>query len=156
MPEQRCVKWEPVPGIQSHCGAISFNLDSRDELTVRMHFSLERDLLLKFPGVIALQWEEESFCMILLPRPWPQIGAGDYPTWTFPLLQVEHSAWLAEYQAGFPVRPGTERRVHFALVSLDDLVHILALPEVSASWVDVSRTPNPSMERTAARHQKSR
>ena len=139
MPDQRSVKWEPVSGIQSACADISFALDARDELTARMHFSFmkgqpARDLLLKFAGVVSVQWEEEAFGMILLPKPWPQIEAGDHPTWTFPLLQIENSAWLADYRQ----IPAGEGRVHFALVSLNDLLHVLALPEVTVSWVDAT------------------
>jgi hypothetical protein len=104
-----------------------------------MHFSLmrgapKRDLRLQFTGLISLRWVDESFDVIHLPKPWPQIGAGEHPTWTFPLLQIEHSSWLQDHENVNPV--AAEGRVHFALISLNDLVHILALPVATATWID--------------------
>ena len=64
MPAERCVKWEPVPGIRSACADISFSLDARDRLAMTMHFSftvgrLQRDLLLTFSGPISIRWEQK-------------------------------------------------------------------------------------------------
>ena len=141
MASERCVRWEPVPGIQSACADISFQLDSRDQLTATMHFSHmhgqpKRDLSLRFAGVVALRWVQESFDVIHLPKPWPQVGSGAQPTWTFPLLQIQHSTWLAEHQSANS--PAAEGRIHFALISLNDLVHILAFPDVECKWGDAN------------------
>ena len=107
-----------------------------------MHFSHmadqpPRDLHLIFSGAISMRWEEESFGLNPLPDALPQIGSGSQPTWTFPLLRVEHSVWLATHEAReTPLAAG---RCHFALVALNDLLQILALPDVEAAWVDAPR-----------------
>jgi len=49
---------------------------------------------------------------------------------TFPLLEVRDSKWLAMYE-GFP---STEGRKHYYPVAMNDLVDILALPDVVAAW----------------------
>jgi hypothetical protein len=142
MTVERCVRWEPVSGIESPCGDIAFDCDASDRLSVTMHFSHttdqpRRDLRLIFTGAISMRWEEESFGLNPLPDPLPRIGSGSHPTWTFPLLRVEHSVWLAAHEAReTPLAAG---RCHFALVALNDLLQILALPEVEAAWVDVPR-----------------
>ena len=142
MPVERCVRWEPVSGIESACGDISFDCGTSDRLSVTMHFSHmtdqpPRDLHLIFSGAISMRWEEESFGLNPLPDPLPQIGSGSQPTWTFPLLRVEHSAWLAAHEAReTPLATG---RCHFALVALNDLLQILAFPDVEAAWVDAPR-----------------
>lgn len=128
-----------MSGIQSACADLSFSLDARDRLVVTMHFSFmvgqpRRDLLLAFSGPISIRWEQESFGLNPLPTPLPRIEGGRHPAWTFPLLQIEDSSWLIAHESNNP--PAAARRAHFALVSLNDLVQILALPEVAAEWID--------------------
>src|SRR5205809_437214 len=104
MPVERCTRWEAVPGIESPCADITFACDASDRLSVTMHFSdmadqPPRNLHLIFSGAISMRWEEESFGLNPLPDPLPQIDSGPQPTCTFPLLRVEHSAWLAAHEA---------------------------------------------------------
>jgi hypothetical protein len=47
---------------------------------------------------------------------------------TFPLLVVEESQWLGQFIGAY------EGRSHFALISSDDLVQLLAKPNVLARW----------------------
>jgi len=105
-----------------------------------MHFSqvvggLPRDLILTFRGAISLRWESESLDLISLPEPLP-CCAGRWSSWSYPLLRIEHSAWLDSHEARNPV--ASKRRTHFALISMNDLLHILALPEVEAVWLEAS------------------
>jgi hypothetical protein len=142
MPVERCVRWEPVSGIESPCADITFACEPSDRLSAIMHFSHmtdhpPRDLRLIFSGAISLRWEDESFGLNPLPDLLPQLGSGAQSKWTFPLLRVEHSAWLAAHEARLP--PLAAGRCHFALVALNDLLQILALPDVEAAWVDAPR-----------------
>ena len=139
MPRERALRWEPVPDVRSSCADISLFYAGADQLSVTMHFSPvvgqpACDLRLEFAGAISMRWEDESFGLNPLPEPLPQIGSGAQPTWTFPLLRIEHSSWLAAHGARNPL--GAARREHFALVALNDLVQILALPDVEAAWID--------------------
>ena len=107
-----------------------------------MHFSdmtdqPPHDLHLIFSGAISMRWEEESLGLNPLPDPLPQIGSGSHPAYTFPLLRIEHSAWLATYEAR--ETPQVTGRCHFALVALNDLLQILAFPDVEAAWIDAPR-----------------
>jgi hypothetical protein len=139
MPVEHCVKWEPISGISSECVDISFSYDPPNRLVALMHFSQDqpRDLRLAFDGAISFRWEDESFGLNPLPDPLPQIGHGQHPTFTFPLLRVEHSAWLETHEAR--ETPSSEGRCHFALLALNDLAQILAFPQVEAAWIDAPR-----------------
>jgi hypothetical protein len=139
MTSERCTKWEPVSGIVAPCPDISFTYEPGGEVDVTLYFSRlagrpPQNLVLRLSGAIAAHWESESFGMIALPSPLPSCPHPSWSRWTFPLLRVEDSAWLAAYEGRNPIV--AKGRVHFALVSMNDLVHVLALPDAAASWVD--------------------
>jgi hypothetical protein len=135
--KERCGIWQPTTGIEAPCADISFRYEERDCVRVQMHFSrvkdgLQQDLELLFHGSIALRWTEEAFSMVhSAPRPLPKCQGVRWAGWTFPLLQIFDSAWLQEH-AGYPAAAG---RQHFLLVSMNDLVDVLARPDVSAKWI---------------------
>jgi len=127
-----------VQGIVSPCADISINYGGPDKASLTMHFSRVRgrpdqDVLLEFNGLIALRWESESFSLNPLPEPLPKCTEADWAGWTFPLLKVSNSLWLERYSARNPV--AAERRVHYAFTAMNDLVQLLALPEVNARWI---------------------
>ena len=136
----RAIIWEPTAGIDSPCAAIAFRYDPPDELQVRMYFSRvnggpNQDLEVLFKGVIGIRWSDEFHGSIVYqaPRPAPKCRDSRWANWVFPLLRVSESSWLATYQA----LPGTELREHFTLISMDDLLEVIALPDVEARWVPV-------------------
>ena len=136
---QKSVIWEPVPGLDLPCADIAFAYGPPDVLTVTMRFSnvvagRGKDLQLCFSGAIALRWESESFGLIPIPGPLPKCRDEKWSEWSFPLLRVERSSWLAEHDARHPV--AAEARVHFALISMNDLLHVLAFSDVDAQWVE--------------------
>lgn len=138
MNREYAVLWEPTGSIDAPCADLGFAYAPPDTIEVRMRFSNvidghANDLLLKFSGAIAAQWETESFGLIPLPESLPKCLAKRWDTWTFPLLQIEHSRWLATYDTRHPI--AAEGRVHFALVTMNDLLHVLARPTVVATWV---------------------
>lgn len=114
-------KWEPVADIDIAFGSIWYSY-SGDSLTATLRGS--RSLSLRFSGVVALRFELECPGFDELPRPLPVLRPGA----TFPLLVVESSCWLEQYE---PIYLG---RKHFALVSSDDLVQLIANPQVNARW----------------------
>lgn len=130
--------WEPAAGIESPCAAIAFRYDPPDKLQARMYFSRvnggpNQDLEVLFHGVIGIRWSNEFHGSIVypVPRPMPKCRDSRWASWVFPLLRVSESSWLATYQA----LPGTELREHFALISMDDLLDVIALPDAEARWV---------------------
>lgn len=137
--------WEPAPGIESPCADIAFRYDPPDKLQARMYFSRVnggpmKDLEVLFRGVIGIRWADEFHGSVVYqaPRRAPRCQDSRWANWVFPLLRVTESSWLATYQA----LPGTERREHFALVSMNDLLDVIALPEVEAHWIAVEESPN--------------
>src|SRR5436190_15818428 len=106
------VIWEPVPGIAGPCGALSFRYDGPDNTSVTMHFAGVRqgsatDLVLRFKGLVSWRWELECPGFNPVPKPLPKCPGPEYKLWTFPLLKVENSAWIAQYAMIYP------RRTHF-------------------------------------------
>jgi len=114
-------KWQAVSDIDSAFGSISCSFQS-DALLVRMIGA--RTLVLHFSGVVAFRFEQECPGFDPLPRPLPMVA----PSQTFPLLIVDGSEWLEQFDLIY------KGRRHFALVSLDHLVQLIAKPEVQAYW----------------------
>jgi len=130
---ERAIAWHPVPDITDGFESISFAYEPRTART-SFHQKLRsativlngnRSLSLKFAGIIALHFEDDCPGNFPLPSERPRLNA----KWMFPLLTIESSSWLAQW----PMWPNL---VHYVLLSLDDLVHVIAGPTVAASWLD--------------------
>ena len=118
---ERAIKWQPVVGIDSPFGSISYAFE-HDALSV--HMLGVRTLVLDFSGVVAVRFEQECPGFDFVPLPLPMLRAAQ----TFPLLQVEGSSWREQYAAIYG------DLFHFALVSSDHLLQLLAKPVVQARW----------------------
>lgn len=93
-----------------------------------------RDLILRFKQVIVLSGEDEcpgGFVPAPAVKSLPKLGHGDHPTWTFPLLKIVDSEPLKQYQL---MRPSNQPLAHFFMISMDNLVHVIASTEVDAAW----------------------
>lgn len=108
-----------------------------------MHFSRvknaeKKDLVLTFDQVIALQWHDEMFGSIFVPRPTlPRIpDAADplFAGWTYPIIELERSAWIEQIQRVRPHPTPTWR--HYFFVAMNDLVDLLAPPPVKVAWFE--------------------
>lgn len=119
--KERSVKWQPIADITHTFGGISYSCHY-DTLTVQMVG--ERTLALSFSGVVAVRSELECPGTFHIPRPLPMLRELQ----TFPLLLIEESQWLKEFLAFYPGRS------HFALISSDLLLHVIASPNVVAQW----------------------
>lgn len=114
--------WYPVPDIEDGFGSISFSYRHHDRgALVVMHG--RRQLSLSFTGVIALHFEDDCPGNFPLPVERPRLNA----QFMFPLLKIENSRWLAQW-------PMWRTLTHYALLSLDDLVHVIARPTAEAHW----------------------
>ena len=118
---EHATKWQPVTDIDSAFGSISYAFQD-NLLSVQMHGS--RILVLDFSGVIALRFEQECPGTDFVPLPLPMLR----PSETFPLLRVQESSWQGQYT------PIYGELLHFALVSSDHLLQVLAKPVVQARW----------------------
>ena len=139
---ERARKWLPQPEIDFTCADISFSWASgrNGALVVVMHFSrfrsgCDKDLEIVFRNVFAINWEGETFGLIECPDTLPQCGAPS--NWTHPTLIVEESRWRQtyvdrKYEDG---DPSASTVVHYFLVSLDDLLHVLADGEPESRWI---------------------
>ncbi len=122
--------WRPIQGIErieSPFASIAFSYEPEHRRAVSVTMYGARSLRLCFRGVLALRFEDDCPGFDPLPHPLPTIRPG----LTFPLLNIEASPWLGQWQ---PMHPGL---AHFALLSLNDLVQLIAEPDVSAQWIEL-------------------
>jgi len=127
--------WSPVSDVVGPCADISFERTLPGALIVTMHFSLtkglpNRDLRIAFAQAAAIRWEEECPGLEPVPRELPKLTNPKWSTWTAPLLGLEDSVLLRSLRAIHG-----EHLQHFLLVSMNDLLHVVAGPSVEASWV---------------------
>ena len=118
---QRVTNWQPVPDVDTPFGSISYSFQ-HDTLLLRMVG--RRTLVLDFSGVVAIRFEQECPGFDFPALPLPTLGSFQ----TFPLLCVEGSPWLEQYTTIYGDLS------HFALVSSDHLLQVLAKPSVKAWW----------------------
>jgi hypothetical protein len=136
----RAERWEPVQGIDGPCGQIAFSYTPIHTATVSMLFGgiasgPPRDLILKFRQVIVLSGEEEcpgGFVPAPAAQSLPKLAQG--VPWTFPLLQLFDSEPLNKYQMIFHQRQPHPPLAHFFLVSMHNLLHVIASSDVYAAW----------------------
>lgn len=140
----RAEPWEPVDGISAPCDQIVFSYAPDHSATVIMSFTgpargNRRELVLRFRHVIVLTSEDEApggFVPAPEIKSLPKVERADKLTWatptlTFPLMKLVDSEPLRQYQM---MRPPNPPLAHFFLVSLDNLVHVIAHAEVEATW----------------------
>jgi hypothetical protein len=118
---ERAIKWQPVPDIDSPFESISYSFQE-NALSVRM-IGVRR-LVLRFSDVVALRFEQECPGFDFLPLPLPMLR----PLATFPLLLVEESPWLDKFNMIY------KHCSHFALISGNHLVQLIAKTDVEARW----------------------
>jgi hypothetical protein len=129
--------WEPIEGICEPCDHIAFSYIPLHAAEIRMTFAATagggpRELILRFKQVVVLSGEDEApggFVPAPAINSLPKLGRGAHPTWTFPLLKIVDSEPLKNYQL---MRP--QKIAHFFMVSMDNLVHVIASAEVDAAW----------------------
>jgi hypothetical protein len=136
---ERCSKWDVAPEVDYPCADVSFIYREPGKITVTMHFSNvvglpERNLEISFEGVVSLRWESESFGLNPLPEELPKCTAVQWQSWTFPLLKVDSSSWLRAHEDN-ALPEGTHG--HFALVTMNDLLQIIAKSEPKTRWVSL-------------------
>ena len=134
---ERCSKWGVIPDVDYPCADISFSYNKSGQIILTMHFSSvtglpERDIELSFNGVVSLRWESETFGFNPLPDELPKCTATEWQSWTFPMLKVDSSSWLQAHEDN-ALTEGTHS--HFALVTMNDSLQIIAKSEVKARWV---------------------
>ena len=141
---ERAIKWMPKPEIDFACADISFSWVSEKDarLVVLMHFSrivggFSKDLEIVFDSPFAVKWESESFGLIDSPGVLPRCSGAKFHIYTHPTLVVKHSKWAAQYAANRYAKsdPAQNKVVHYFMLSLNDLLHVLAESEPEASWV---------------------
>ncbi len=129
--------WEPIDGIYGPCDHIAFSYIPVHAAAVHMTFAGTAggppcELILRFKQVVVLSGEDEApggFVLAPAINSLPKLGRGDHPTWTFPLLKILGSESLKQYQLmrPYPI-------AHFFMISMDNLVHVIASTEVEATW----------------------
>ena len=127
---EKAVPFNVLPDIDQHFDLIEFSLKPRKNdftrtLDVVMYGA--KCLALRFSGVIAVRHEDECPGFDPLPKDLPKLSG---QIWTYPLLTIQNSTWSEQWNF-IP-----QKRQHFALISSDDLLQIVASPEVEAKWIE--------------------
>jgi hypothetical protein len=136
----RASLWNPAPDIVGPCADISFERLLAGELLITMHFSNvvglpNKDLQLRFIDALAVRWEVECPGFETVPAELPKCAASEWNRWTFPLLTVEGSGFLEQFRPIYE-RDGAAKLGHFLLVSMNDLIQVVAPRScVEAAWV---------------------
>jgi len=120
---ERASAWYPVPDLTDGFRSISFSYQANDSRGALVVLNGARKLSLEFTRVIAFHFEDDCPGNFPLPRELPKLHTG----LTFPLLKIENSRWLSQW----PMWPDL---AHYVLLSLDDLVQLIAHPTVQARW----------------------
>ena len=107
-----------------------------------MHFSRvvgghAYDLYLSFDSPWAVEWEEESFGLLEMPSDLPLCTDKKFASWAFPTLLIEESGWAEKYAARRFVEgdPSAKKLQHYAMISLNDSLHVLSLKTTYARWL---------------------
>lgn len=123
-------------GIEAPCSDISFSWSVEGVLSVTMHFSLiiggyHHDLEVIFSNPLAFKWEDESFGLIDCPPELPSCNNSQFKSFTYPAFLLEQSTWAEDYAMSlYPRSELKNHKVkHYALISLNDLVHVLSEDE---------------------------
>lgn len=140
--KESCSKWMPVSDVIGPAADISFAYSRRDNCSVTMHFSRvvglpPEDLLLRFTDIVALRWELECPGFDPTPESLPKCTLSKWSKWTFPLLKIKRSQWLTQYSSIYQHTDCPELS-HFLLVSMNDLVQIIARSDAGAEWIPAS------------------
>jgi hypothetical protein len=141
----RAEQWEPVAGICGPCDGIAFSYSRPRAAELVLTFAgtardPTRDLILQFKQVVILSSEDEApggFVAAPAVDSLPKLGRGLHPSWTFPLLKIIDSEALKRYQL---MRAPNSPLAHFFIISMDNLVHVIASPKVGAVWSSPNRT----------------
>lgn len=142
----RAKKWMPQGEIAYPCADISFAWASQvnAELVVTMHFSrmvdgLQKDREINFGSPMSIQWEDESYSLTEFPTGIPECEKGDL-RFSHPTIIVEDSNWARKYADNKYVTGDPEANdvVHYLLISLNDILHVLAETEPTTRWIPSS------------------
>lgn len=144
---EKAVKCQIIPEIDNPCPDISYQWTAEKgaKLVVVMYFSRflgghEHDVELTFSNPMALQWEDESFGLISLPDELPRCTKDNY--WMYPILIIENSKWADTYASRLYAAedPKAKNVTHYALISMNDLVHVLSENAPSVRLVEPENT----------------
>lgn len=136
---ERYERWDIVPEVLTPCAQVDIRYDR--EHSARLRFGLmrdnpDRDLLITFDHVFALMSHEE------FAHPWNKVTDGDVPRLTgkwqqysYPLLIVHDSRWLASFTDSQILDFQREQARHYRLCSLDNTVDFLVAGSTKADWV---------------------
>lgn len=138
----RAIKWMPERELTYPCADISYYWESRKdaEFIVILHFSrmvdgLKKDLEINFGSPMAVSWEDESYGLIEVPNGIPTTENGF--NYSHPTLIVEGSEWAKKYADNkySTGDPEADDVVHYLLVSLNDILHVLSEIKPLTKWV---------------------
>jgi len=132
---------EIIRGLDHPCSDILVSYDVSGALELKLCFShvnrgYASDLTATFSKPVSFVWESESYGLVDTPDQLPKCSSKDFEQYTYPVLEIEGSNWVAEYaRMAMANEPVGATLAHFLFVSLNDIVHVLTStkPTINAS-----------------------
>ena len=132
---ERQEKWEAIDGIVTPA-ASALIAEDHEKLTITLLFSevvdgCDLDLRLEFDCVLGYSVYEEFV------HPWETLKSaptlqGRWETYTYPLLEIKNSRWMASLPNFLLVHPDS---LHYRFLTLDEIVDVLCSTPPEVSWV---------------------
>jgi hypothetical protein len=127
--------------VNAPCAGIAFSRPKDWDLKVVMYFShvvdgIAEDLEITFERAFALTWHEEALHSVSIPwpKPLPTLAGGKWDRWTYPFLQIYQSEWIKR----FDFMPQSKGLGHIVLVSMNDIIEVVASPAPRFRWLAAS------------------
>ena len=91
---------------------------------------------INFGRPIAIQWEDETYCLTDFPDDIPECEKGSFK-FSHPTIIVEGSDWAAKYADNkYSVDdPEADDVVHYLLISLNDILQVLSEFKPVSKWI---------------------
>ena len=133
--QDQIIKWEPLPNLPLlPLGGVSGDFES-DSLRVVANYSYSEppiSIEIRFRGVETFELcEEFSDRLLTIQSSLPRLSHGDYPTYTWPFLEVQNSKWVSEIVARNRAILDYGWR-HLIVLTLDRTLHVMTCESVEA------------------------
>ena len=144
-------RWEPIEGIpETPTYDFAIESDADGQLKLRLSYSLvagndDRDMQLIFASVLAFRthWDGDKPAVGRISDP-PRCLSGPCAGFTWPLLIVKYSEWLAsedfDVSRAVSSAAGEESWRQFSVVAMQRSIDVIARGAVSATWLRAPRT----------------
>lgn len=133
--QDQVIRWEPLPNMPQLPLARVSGVFEGDTLRVVAEYACRDQntkIEIQFSAVESFELSEEfSDRMLTIRAPLPRLANPDFPTYTWPFLEVQNSKWIAEIVARNGAIEGSDYR-HLIVLTLDSTLHVMTCGQLKA------------------------